>query len=101
MARLAGLPALVIARAHEILKNLEGGELDERGRVRLAQSARAEGPQPPAPADAQLGLFAAPHARAEREALDALRAADLERTTPLEALALLARLRAQLREETG
>jgi DNA mismatch repair protein MutS len=94
VARLAGLPAPVIARAHEILKNLEGGELDERGRVRLAQSARAKAL--PAATDPQLGLFVPPHARGEREALEALRAADPERTTPLEALALLARLRALL-----
>jgi DNA mismatch repair protein MutS len=90
VARLAGLPAAVIDRAKQILRNLEGGELDERGRPRLA----GEAGEPVG----QLGLFGAgaPQDPSEREVLVALRALDPERTTPLEALAALARLRAQL-----
>jgi DNA mismatch repair protein MutS len=92
VARLAGLPDSVIARSREILQNLEGGELDERGRPRLAGSAEAEGKD----AD-QLVLFTDPRrAPEEDEVLDALRAVDPERTTPLEALAWLARWRARL-----
>jgi DNA mismatch repair protein MutS len=53
VARLAGLPAAVIARAKEILANLESGELAEEGQPRLAQ--RANGPHPP-PAP-QMSLF--------------------------------------------
>jgi DNA mismatch repair protein MutS len=91
VARLAGLPESVIERAREILRNLEGGELDEQGRPRLAGGR---------PGDAgQLGLFAAgaaPRDPHEQAALAALRALDPERTTPLEALAELARLRALL-----
>jgi DNA mismatch repair protein MutS len=102
VAKLAGLPEPVIARAREILKNLEGGELDERGRARLAQHREGAAPAAAAPRDAgQLGLFEAPAARAEREALEALRAVDPERTTPLDALALVASLRARLRGEGG
>jgi DNA mismatch repair protein MutS len=37
VARHAGLPAAVIRRARAILANLERGELDERGRPRLAR----------------------------------------------------------------
>ena len=49
--------------------------------------------------DDQLGLFsAAGPSAAERDALAALRALDVERTTPLEALELLARLRSELSE---
>jgi DNA mismatch repair protein MutS len=94
VARLAGLPAPVIERAREILRNLEGGELDEQGRPRLAGAAGA--------ARAQLPLFTAqatPRDGRELEALAALRALDPERTTPFEALALLARLRALLAPE--
>jgi DNA mismatch repair protein MutS len=94
VARLAGLPAAVIERARQILHNLEGGELDEQGRPRLAGEAGV-------PA-AQLGLFGAgapPRDPAEAEVLAALRALDPERITPLEALASLARLRAQLGRE--
>jgi len=94
VARLAGLPAAVIERAKEILRNLEGGELDEQGRPRLAG-----GTGDPA---GQLGLFKTgapprdPRDPREQEVLAALRALEPERTTPLEALAALARLRALL-----
>src|SRR5262249_44085930 len=40
VARLAGLPREVLARAHEILANLESGELDEAGRPRLTHRGR-------------------------------------------------------------
>jgi DNA mismatch repair protein MutS len=97
VARLAGLPAPVIARAREILRNLEGGELDESGRPRLAQSEVALGASASAAPREQLGLFE-PHATpAEREVLGALRDLEPDRTTPLEALALPSRLVAQLR----
>jgi len=94
VARLAGLPAVVIERAREILRNLEGGELDEQGRPRLAGAASDP--------SRQLGLFASgPPPRDPREdaALAALRALDPERTTPLEALAQLARLHGLLEQE--
>jgi DNA mismatch repair protein MutS len=103
VARLAGLPAPVIARAREILKNLEGGEFDAEGRPRLAGHAGHAGAPPPSGgvgAGDQLGLFAPPSvANAEEaEVLEALRATDPDATTPLEALALLARLRARLED---
>ena len=73
-------------------------ELDESGRPRLAgDEAAATGAAPAASAD-QLALFGGPSAL-EREVLDTLRAAEPERTTPMEALALLARLRERLEEE--
>ena len=73
VAKLAGLPREVLARAREILKNLEALEVDERGHATLARGA--PGRRAPAPA-AQLGLFAA--------------ALDLDALRPLEALNLLA-----------
>ena len=51
VARAAGLPPKVIRRAREVLRNLEGGEFDERGVPRLARAPGAGG-EP-----AQLGLF--------------------------------------------
>jgi len=95
VARLAGLPNGVIERARVILGNLEGGEFDERGRPRLAGAAGPDEPE-----IAQLGLFAgtgATLAPGEAEALNALRRLDPDRTTPFEALELLARLVAGLR----
>jgi DNA mismatch repair protein MutS len=88
VARLAGLPEVVVARAREILANLEAQELDEAGHPALA-SARKK-------ARAQLGLFgdsrlpaAPPEPPADpraAEVAEALRGLDLSRTTPLEAL---------------
>ena len=53
VARIAGVPEEVIARAREILNNLEKGELDEAGMPRIARSKRQ------ARADRnQLSLFA-------------------------------------------
>ncbi len=96
VARLAGLPDPVLRRARAILANLEGGELDARGRPRLAADAGDPAPD----ADAQLALFGEPR-RDPREAsvLDALRALRAEETTPLEALAAIARWQAALRED--
>jgi DNA mismatch repair protein MutS len=90
VARLAGLPDALIARAREILGNLEGGELDERGRPRLA----GPGGEVSLGGD-QLGLFGSDGAGldpGEAEALEALRCVDPDRTTPLEALDVLSRL---------
>ena len=95
VARLAGLPSQVIARAREILQNLEGGEFDENGRPRLAGKAAGT-----APDSGQLGLFVGAGADlqpGEAEALKSLRRLDLDRTTPLEAFDLLARLVAGMR----
>jgi DNA mismatch repair protein MutS len=100
VARLAGLPETVLARAREILANLEGGELDPEGRPRLAGPA-GEGEGAAAP---QLGLFEAeapaPEAKRalETSVLEELRRVDPLRTAPLDALALLVRLVARLRE---
>ncbi len=80
VARLAGLPAPVIDRAREVLKNLESGEFEREGEPRLARSRRA--PRLPSP---QLSLFAAgPDPLRER-----LQQLDIDRLTPVEALNLL------------
>jgi DNA mismatch repair protein MutS len=52
VAQLAGVPAPVIARAQEVLENLEAGTLDPTGLPRLARSRRRAGKEVP-----QLGLF--------------------------------------------
>ena len=81
VARHAGLPAEVIRRARGILANLEGGELDERGRPRLAREPGRDAPT-------QLGLFEPPR--------DPLRVAlselAVEQMTPLEAMVALDRV---------
>ncbi len=87
VARLAGLPATVIARAGEVLANLEAQEYDLAGRPRLAR-----GSAPPAPDLAQLTLFAPP----EQVVAALLREADLDQLAPLAALNLLHTLKARL-----
>ncbi len=92
VARLAGLPETVIERAKEILHNLEEGELTETGVPALSVSARKKGGRS---APAQLELFAARPSPVE----DAVRKAPIDRMTPLEALNLLHRLQADLKED--
>ncbi len=89
VARLAGLPAAVVARAQQILRNLERTEFDREGRPRLAHAD-----EDPRPAGArQLSLFGGP----EEAVLEELRRVEPEQLTPLQALALLAELRQRLR----
>lgn len=82
VARLAGLPAPVVARATTILRSLEQDELQRGGRPSLSGS--------PAPAQAQLGLFQAP--ADTHPVVDKLRQLNVERLTPLDALNVLADL---------
>jgi DNA mismatch repair protein MutS len=74
VARLAGVPPGVVARARELLAGLEAGG--------------AGTPRAPEPEPAQLSLFAAREGLLRKE----LAALEPERVTPIEALAILARL---------
>jgi DNA mismatch repair protein MutS len=85
VARLAGLPAEVIDRARQILRDLEGAELGSGPgfgrRGRLPDSADRS----------QLSLFQEP----DSPVLERLREVTPEEMTPIEALALLAELKRQ------
>jgi DNA mismatch repair protein MutS len=86
VAKLAGLPAGVLARAREILKNLEAMEVDEGGHAALARGRRKR-----APGASQLGLFGgAAGDPAAEELAKALRALDVDALRPLDALNLIA-----------
>jgi DNA mismatch repair protein MutS len=82
VARLAGLPAEVVARAREILSALEQDELARGGRPSLSGAAK--------PGE-QLGLFAAP-LPVDDELTRRIAALDVDRLTPIEALTTLAGL---------
>jgi len=83
VARLAGLPSTVVARAREILSGLERDELSRGGRPSLSGAAAER---------QQLGLFEAP--AAEADALRRkLREIDINQLTPLQALTLLSELK--------
>ena len=89
VARLAGLPAAVVARAQEILGNLERTEFDREGRPRLAHSER---PGRRTATERQLALFAG----REDAVVDELRRLDPDELTPLQALALLAEMKKRI-----
>ena len=86
VARLAGLPEPVLARAREVLGNLE---LDVRNEVGAPRRARGKGA--PSPSTGQLTLFGDRSAILKAELL----ALNPDQLTPLEALTLLAELRAR------
>jgi DNA mismatch repair protein MutS len=88
VARLAGLPPAVIGRAREILASLEHDELARGGRPSLSGA-------PPA-AQQQLGLFQAAVSDADEKLKERIREVDLNRTTPLEALQILADLKREI-----
>ena len=88
VAKLAGLPAATIARAKTILAGLERDE--------LSRGARPTFSGPASDPSEQLGLFQGPPTGDARVA-ERLRDADLDRMTPIDALAFLA----ELRDEVG
>ena len=91
VARLAGLPSSVVARAKEILVGLERDELTRGGRPSLSDAPRQQ-------ASPQLGLFAAPSGE-HSEIAQRLRDLDVDDTTPMQALSLLAELKQMVNEK--
>jgi DNA mismatch repair protein MutS len=86
VARLAGLPAPVVARAKEILAGLEHDELSRGGRPTLSAAPGGDATQ-------QLGLFAASTEPRDDEIRRRLRELDVNATTPLQALTMLEELK--------
>jgi DNA mismatch repair protein MutS len=93
VAKLAGLPESVLARARALLEMLEAGGSTSGAPVSPAKRAQSK---------PQLDLFGAGPALGgnEREVLDTLRGVDVERLTPLDALSLVARLKTRLGKTT-
>jgi DNA mismatch repair protein MutS len=112
VARLAGLPGVVIQRARRILENLEADELTPEGLPRLAGGDGTGGGQlslglasspktPVAPSEtpvARTSRASKETSGTEREVLERMRSLDPDRMTPLEALAVLAELAGRLDE---
>jgi DNA mismatch repair protein MutS len=91
VARLAGLPASVVDRARDILKNLESAEYNEYGLPTLAgPRATAES------AHAQMELFSRRARGDEGAVLDQIRRCEPERLSPLDALMRLAEWKGRL-----
>jgi DNA mismatch repair protein MutS len=86
VAALAGVPAPVIARAKELLHNIEKGELNQYGKPNIAQSATVQEENHPC----QLPLFAAANDPLHLK----LEGIEPDRLTPIEALTLVYELKA-------
>ncbi|MBI5887135.1 MAG: DNA mismatch repair protein MutS [Deltaproteobacteria bacterium] len=97
VARLAGIPAEVIARAGQILKNLERGEITESGMPRIALNdggaqAQLERVEPPIPEKTDAPPLQAREGRLREE----LMRVDVNNITPMESLTILSRLKGML-----
>ncbi len=91
VARIAGLPEEGLERAREILVNLEGEELDEVGRPRMAHSHKTKQPED----ILQLSLFGAKEQKLKKW----IQGLDISTMAPLEALIELNRLKEYLDKE--
>jgi DNA mismatch repair protein MutS len=93
VAKLAGLPEPVLARARAVLFTLEseaqGGDAGSPHKARPARQRAA------APGQLELFSRSAPSPQ-QREILETLREVDVDRLTPLQALELLAQLKKRL-----
>jgi DNA mismatch repair protein MutS len=92
VARLAGLPRSVVARARQILGQLESGQAFGTSSQLSLFTVAAAAPPIAEPAPAGPEPFAEPDPAAA-EVLDRLRGLEPDQTTPLEALTLLAALK--------
>jgi len=82
VAKLAGLPDPVIKRARQILKNLEGDEIDGTGQPKLARGIQSSDV-------VQLNLFGAHN----EHLLEWIKGLEISRMTPLEALVELDKMK--------
>jgi DNA mismatch repair protein MutS len=89
VARLAGLPDAVIARARQVLATLEAGAGEPRGAAARPPQLSLFEPPPVAPAPLDV---------AEQAVLDELRQLDPDRLAPLDALLLVHRIAGVLRK---
>ena len=96
VAALAGLPRAVVARARELLAQLEAGEAGRAGEGGAAWDDAPVGAESPA----QLALPVAPSA-AERALAEAVAELEPDELSPLEALQRLYELRAEARRGLG
>ena len=82
VARIAGIPEGVIKRAMEILKNLEGCEMDETGRPRLAHTVKKNEKAAREKSMVQLDLFGS----RDRDLRKWIKELNIDAMTPVEAL---------------
>ncbi|HTV21288.1 MAG TPA: DNA mismatch repair protein MutS, partial [Polyangiaceae bacterium] len=95
VAKLAGLPSSVLARAGELLATFEGEELktsgQKRGRTRRSSDSQLQLFAPGGDGASPVGL-----SPVQKGVLERVRGFDVDRSSPLEALRLLSELKGQL-----
>ncbi|MGE5698617.1 MAG: DNA mismatch repair protein MutS [Deltaproteobacteria bacterium] len=91
VARLAGIPEGVVARARDILKNLESAEYNEYGLPNIAGPGASQGVSA-----AQMELFGGRRSSEEEAVLEEIRRAEPDRLSPLDALLRLAEWKARM-----
>ncbi len=101
VGRLAGLPDEVVARARQVLSNLEAGQFDDMGLP--APGADPDGPRRVSRRHNpdQLTLFQSPTSSlssSEKEVLEKLRVLDVDTLSPIESLNLLHQLAARIHD---
>jgi len=89
VAALAGVPPAVVARAKELLHNIEQGEFNRQGQPRIATARAGTAGKIPAASPSQLALFGAGEDPLRRR----LREIQPDNLTPLEALKLFYELK--------
>ncbi|NQT19528.1 MAG: DNA mismatch repair protein MutS, partial [Planctomycetes bacterium] len=93
VARLAGVPREIIARARDILTRLEADTLDFDDKPKFAPSKiKAKKPK-----QMQLSLFGSPH----DDTIDEIKRLNIEDMTPVEALMKLQDIRRRVIEKDG
>ncbi|MDR4503684.1 MAG: DNA mismatch repair protein MutS [Candidatus Scalindua sp.] len=95
VARLAGMPKEVIQRAKVILGNLEAETLDINGKPKFATLDRSKKKSKMQPI--QLPLFNP----SENQIIEELKSLDISKTTPLDALNTLHKLKERLENDAG
>ncbi len=93
VAKLAGLPAELITRAHEILANIEKGEFNDVGLPKIAMSKRSK----PDFDHRQLSLFHNDKSEIEEEIMQI----DMNVLTPIEAMNMLYALQQKIKNGGG
>jgi DNA mismatch repair protein MutS len=98
VARMAGLPAAVVGRAHEVMDTLVAGELPTASAGKPApRRASGSGKKIQAVHPGQLSMLEPDTLPgAAKLVLDELKGVDINSLTPLEALTLLSRLKERL-----
>lgn len=100
VARLAGMPGEVIARAKEVLANLEAIELDATGQPVIGRARRGAAARHAA--TAQLDMFGAAAAPQPPDPiLERLAGLNTDRLAPIEALQVLADIVTQVKARNG